>query len=138
MGHIHIEISSPFIILSSKMKGYNLQQPRYTSSSHSHTVSHTIIEIVLQCYNTIHSHITMLSFYRGITMRKCYRSPNTMGSQTVGQQTSQKNSFGFFAPKSPFSGVLPLNPYQGPASPRPPSWGIWTPIRGRCPPAPPL
>ena len=71
------------------MKGYNLQQTRFTSSSLSHSLSHTIIEIVLQCYNTIHNCITMLSFYRVITMGKYYMSPNTMGLQTIGQQTSQ-------------------------------------------------
>ena len=44
---------------------------------------------VLQCYNTIHSHITMLSFYMGITMGKYHGSPNTMGMQTIRQYSSR-------------------------------------------------
>ena len=72
------------------MKGYKLQQTRCTSSSLSHSLSHTITEIVLQYYNTIHSRITMFSFYREITLGKYHESPNTMGSQNVGQQTSLK------------------------------------------------
>ena len=49
----HINFQSFIIISLSKIKGYNLQQPCYTSSSLSHILSHTITKIVLQCYNTI-------------------------------------------------------------------------------------
>ena len=57
---------------SNKMKGYNLQQINCTYSSLSHNLSHTIIEIILQCYNTIHNCNTILSFYRGITVVRIY------------------------------------------------------------------
>ena len=86
----HRNCQSFIIILSNKMKGCNLQQPRCTSSSLSHSLSHTITDIVLQCFNTVHSRITMISFYMGITMGKYRGSPNTMGPQAVSQQTSQK------------------------------------------------
>jgi len=55
MGYVHTEIGSPFIIiLSSKVKGYNLQQTRCTSSSPSHGLSHTITEndFTMLRYNT--------------------------------------------------------------------------------------
>ena len=43
--HQHRNWKSFIIIPSNKIKGYNLQQPRCTSSSPSHGLSHTIIEI---------------------------------------------------------------------------------------------
>ena len=50
MGYIQTKISNPFIIIpSNKMKGYNLQQTRCTSSS----LSHIITSIILQYYNTL-------------------------------------------------------------------------------------
>ena len=67
------------IIPSNKMKGYNLQQPHCTSSSHSHSLSHTVTEIVLQCYNTIHNHFAMPSFYNENTMGKYHRFPKYHG-----------------------------------------------------------
>ena len=77
MGYIHKEISTPFIIISfSKMKGYNLQQPRYTSSSLSHSLSHTItyINFTMLEYNT-------QLYYNAFifTMGKYHRMPKTMG-----------------------------------------------------------
>ena len=83
------------------MKGYNLQQPYCTSFSLSHGLSHTITLIVLQCYNTIQNCITILSFYKGITMGKYHGSPNTMGLQTIGKQTSQKFLSGCRWPPQP-------------------------------------
>ena len=116
----HRNFQSFIIITSIKVKGYNLQQPHYTSSSLSHSLSHTIKEIVLQCYNTIHNRITIPSFYRGIIMGKYDRSPNTMGPQTVGQQTSQKFLLGA-SPLNPLSRVVSPKPLQGDdAPPHPP------------------
>ena len=118
----HKNCQSFIVIPSNKMKVYNLHQIHCISSSLSHSLSHTITQIVLQCYNTIHIHITMLSFYRGITMVKYYESPNTMGPQIVGQQTSQTNSFRGVSLKPPFSGALVPNPHEGPrASSAPPT-----------------
>ena len=73
----------PVLLLQSrKMKGYNLQQNCCTSSSRSHSLSHTITEIV---YNTIQYHTQSCYnafFYRGKnTMGKYYGQPNTMGLQ---------------------------------------------------------
>ena len=74
MGYVHTEIASP-LLPSRKMTGYNLQQYRFTSSSRSHSLSHTITQIVYNAtiqYKTIHSRIIMLFFYRGNTMGKYY------------------------------------------------------------------
>ena len=46
----------------------------------------------------------MLSFYKGITMGKYYGSPNTMGPQTIGQQTSQIFISGASPPYPPAEG----------------------------------
>ena len=95
----------PFLyyISSSKMKGYNLQEPYYTSSSHSYSLSHTITEIVLQWYNTINNSITILSFYRGIIMG------NTTGHPIpwVCKLLSNKH------PKNFFWWILPHTPQLG-------------------------
>ena len=82
MGYVYIEIVNPFLFTLSE------------SLSHNH-------RDCLQCYNTIHSHITVFFFSRGNTVGKYYMAPNTMGLQTVGQQTSQKF----------LSGASPLNPH---------------------------
>ena len=63
----------------------------------------------LQWYNTIHNHIIILSFYRGITMGKYYESPNTMGSQTMANKHPKKFLTGALPPDSR-GGQCPLAP----------------------------
>ena len=45
----------------------------------SQSLSHNHRDHFSQCYNTIHSRITMPSFYKGNTMGKYHGMPKTMG-----------------------------------------------------------
>ena len=107
----HRNFYSFVIIPSNKKKGYNLQQPRHTSSSVSHSLSHIITKIVLQYYNTMHNRITMLSFYRGATQYH--------GSANCWPTNIPKISFGGLPAPIPPSrgGWAPLYPCGGTMSP---------------------
>ena len=95
----HKNFQSFIIIPSNKMEGYNPAA----------LPLHTLVVSLAQPQRLF----AMLSFYRGITMGKYYRAPNTMGLQTIGQQTSQKNSSRGFSPEAPFSWALPPHPPAG-------------------------
>ena len=101
MNDFHTKIASPFLLPSIKIQGYNLQQYRYTSSSCSHGLSHTIIEIFYYAtiqYNTIISCFTMISFIGEIQWENSRVNPIPWVCNTVRQHTSQKHFLG--APSS--------------------------------------
>ena len=70
MGYVHIKIASPLILYcSAKWRDTTYKNPNVLPLL-SHNLSHTITKIILQWYNTINNSITILSFYKGITMGK--------------------------------------------------------------------
>ena len=61
MGYVHKEIASPFITVQ-KYEGIQLtEKPLHFLFTLSQSLSHKERDC-LQCYNTIHSCVTMLSF----------------------------------------------------------------------------
>ena len=113
MGYVHKENASPFTTVQ-KMKGYNLHKNRCTSSSSSHSLSHTIIEIV---YNYIIPCTTVLqcfSYIWEIPWANTTVNPIPWVCKTVVQQTSQKQFIRVFAPETPFlKGVAPKPQIKG-------------------------
>ena len=71
MGYVHKEIASPFITVQ-KDEGIQLAaKPLHFLFTLSQSLSHNNRDC-LQCYNAIHSRITMLSFIGENTMGKYY------------------------------------------------------------------
>ena len=108
----HINCQSFIIIPSEKMIGYNLQQPRCTSSS----LSHTITKIVLQCCNKIHNRITIISFYRRITMEKYHSHPIPWVHKILAKRHPKNFFWGLF-PRILAKVLLAQDPPRGTISP---------------------
>ena len=66
-------------------------QPAATPLHFLFSLSQSLSHNHRDCF-TIHSHITMLSFYRGITMGKYYGSPNRLSCWTL-YNTTRKHTF---------------------------------------------
>ena len=87
----------PILLLQSKkMKGYTLQQ---TIALPLHSLT---VYLPIQ-YNTIHSHVTMLSFIGEIPWENATVNPIPWVCKTVGQHTSQ-NFFSRAPPWTPSQG----------------------------------
>ena len=88
------------IIPSSKIKGYNPQQPRYISSSHSHSISHTITYIV---YNALIKHTVVLQCFPFIGELPCENTTSypIPWLRKLFANKNTKNFFQGFSPKPP-------------------------------------
>ena len=98
----------PVLLLQSrKMKGYTLQQNRFTSSSRSHSLYSSTIQYHIELiYNAL--------FYRGNTMGKFLGFTQYHGSAILLANTHPpKKNLGGSAPEPPFSGHWPKSQGRG-------------------------